>query len=177
MTARTQTANMPATIYSFWPDNWTSNKPNKRITALLCTGLLLCSLPASANRPAMEERRIDESAVLDMSGEMAEEEAELGNRPSAVELMMQQQPGQPASVQTGDVMQFPPVEMRPGETLKIELLDTPRRGASMSKVQREFGEPLSMSDSVGKPPITRWIYADRIVYFEHSSVLHVVPRK
>jgi len=173
MTARPHTAN----IYTSWSDNWTSNKPSNLLTALLCTGILLCSLPASANRPAMEERRIDESAVVDMSGEMAEEEAELSNRPSAVELMMQQQPGQPASVQTGDVVQLPPVEMRPGETLKVELLDTPRRGASMSKVQRELGEPLSMSDSVGKPPITRWIYADRIVYFEHSSVLHVVPRK
>ena len=173
-------ANMPATLSTTsatWPHNWTSNKPATLFTALLCTGILLCSLPASANRPAMEERQIDESAVLDMSGEIAEEEAELSNRPSAVELMMQQQPEQPASVQTGDVVQLPPVEMRPGETLKIELLDTPRRGASMSKVQREFGEPLSMSESVGKPPITRWIYADRIVYFEHSSVLHVVPRK
>ena len=169
MTAHPQTAPRSA--------SWTTNKPTNLFSALLCTGILLCSLPASANRPAMEERRIDESAVVDMTGEMAEEEAELSNRPSAVELMMQQQPGQPATVQTGDVVQLPPVEMRPGETLKVDLLDTPRRGASMNKVQREFGEPLSMSDSVGNPPITRWIYADRIVYFEYSSVLHVVPRK
>jgi hypothetical protein len=175
--AATMPATFSATMSTTWPDNHTTDKPNKLFTALLCTGILLCSLPAGANRPAMEERRIDESAVLDMSGEMAEEEAELSNRPSAVELMMQQQPEQPAAVQTGDVVQLPPVEMRAGETLKIDLLDTPRRGASMSKVQREFGEPLSMSDSVGNPPITRWIYADRIVYFEHSSVLHVVPRK
>ena len=169
MTARPQTAPRSA--------SWTTNKTTNLFSALLCTGILLCSLPASANRPAMEERRIDESAVVDMTGEMAEEEAELSNRPSAVELMMQQQPGQPATEQTGDVVQLPPVEMRPGETLKVDLLDTPRRGASMNKVQREFGEPLSMSDSVGNPPITRWIYADRIVYFEYSSVLHVVPRK
>ena len=108
----------------------TTTKPTNLLTALLCAGILLSSLPASANRPAMEERRIDESAVVDLSGEMAEEEAELSNRPSAVELMMQQQPEQPASVQTGDVVQLPPVEMRQGETLKIELLDSPRRGAS-----------------------------------------------
>ncbi len=92
--------------------------------------------------------------------------------PSAVESMMQRQSQQ----QTGDVLQLPAKEIQPGETIKIKLLDQPRRGMSMTKVQQEFGQPITTSESVGKPPITSWTYNDRIVYFEYSTVLHVVAR-
>jgi len=92
--------------------------------------------------------------------------------PSAVEVMMQQQ----GQHQTGDVVQLPAKEIQSGETIKIKLLDLPRRGTSMEKVERELGQPVSKSDSVGKPPITSWTYNDRIVYFEYSTVLHVVAR-
>jgi hypothetical protein len=47
---------------------------------------------------------------------------------------------------------------------------------SMEKVQQEYGQPIAVSDSIGKLPITRWTYQDRVVYFEHSTVLHVVAR-
>jgi len=120
---------------------------------------VIYSPPVSANRPAM-----DESAEMD-------NEANTTEAPSSVDLMMQQQ-----TRQTGDILQMPAKEMQPGETLKIKLLDYPRRGMSMEKVQQEYGQPIAISDSVGSPPITRWTYQDRVVYFERSTVLHVVAR-
>jgi hypothetical protein len=89
--------------------------------------------------------------------------------PSSVEIMLQHE-------QRGDVVTLPPKEMRAGETLQIRLLDFPRRGMSMDKVRNEYGQPGAVSETVGKPPITSWIYSDRIVYFEYSTVLHVVAR-
>ena len=70
---------------------------------------------------------------------------------------------------TGDV-----IELQAGETLPVKVLALPRRGMSMDKVRNELGEPLEISDTVGKPPITTWAYNDRVVYFEYSSVVHVV---
>lgn len=128
-------------------------------TIPLIVASLLLSPSAFANRPAM-----DEGAEMD-------NEAETTQSPSSVEIMMQQQ-----SRQSGDVLQLPATEIQPGETIKIKLLDYPRRGMSMDKVQQEYGQPIAISDTVGKPPITRWTYADRVVYFEYSTVLHVVAR-
>jgi hypothetical protein len=91
-----------------------------------------------------------------------------------VEIMMQQQQHQ--QQQTGDVVRMPPKEIQPGEVLEVKTVDTPRRGASMDKVKKLLGEPLSIEGAVGDPPITTWIYSDRIVYFEYSSVIHVVAK-
>lgn len=75
---------------------------------------------------------------------------------------------------TGTVLTGEPVELQPGETLPVRVLDFPRRGMSMDKVRNELGEPMMMSDAIGEPPITTWTYRDRVVYFEYSSVIHVV---
>jgi hypothetical protein len=115
--------------------------------------------PASANRPAM-----DEGAEMDS-------EANATEAPSSVDIMMQHE-----TRHSGDVLQMPAKEIQPGETIQIKLLDYPRRGMSMGKVQQEYGQPIAISDTVGEPPITRWIYQDRVVYFERSTVLHVVAR-
>ncbi len=128
---------------------------------------------ALANRPAMEENRptiTESSAPAQPEPEVIQTRPQ-AEAPSAVESMMQRQ-GQ----QTGDVVQLPAKEMQPGETLRIQLLDHPRRGMSMEKVQQEFGQPMATSESVGKPPISSWTYSDRVVYFEYSTVLHVVAR-
>ena len=141
---------------------------------------LLSSSIAFANRPAMEESS-------EVSHEVRSEVVEATSKtrpealpedqqamPSSVEIMMQQQNQQ--TYQTGDVVQLPAKEMQPGETLKIQLLDFPRRGMSMDRVQFTYGQPIAISETVGKPPITHWIYNDRVVYFEHSTVIHVVAR-
>lgn len=116
---------------------------------------LIFSTQALANRPA------------------AAAESSNANNPAtpSVDNMMQQE-----TQQTGDVVALPPKEMQPGETIQIIQLDFPRRGMSMDKVQNEYGQPISTSPSVGQPPITSWTYNDRIVYFEYSTVLHVVAR-
>ncbi len=146
--------------------------------------LSLSSSNAFANRPAVEETAT--MPVIEEPAATVETEAapRPETTPSAVEVMMQQQttqqptqqPTQQTIQQTGTVVQLPAKEMQPGETITIKLLDFPRRGMSMDKVKNEYGQPIATSDSVGQPPITRWTYGDRVVYFEYSTVLHVVAR-
>ena len=50
----------------------------------------------------------------------------------------------------------------------------PDRGASMDRVQAEFGAPSIQQVAIGEPPITRWDYPGFVVYFEHSAVIHSV---
>ncbi|HEB82354.1 MAG TPA: hypothetical protein ENJ11_05785 [Gammaproteobacteria bacterium] len=137
---------------------------------------------ALADRPAMEEAQhtmhaesSDEQRAMnpDTAGEGENRPA----MPSSVEIIMQQQPEASVQQHSGDVLQLQPVEIQPGQSIPVQVLDTPRRGASMDKVQRELGQPISISDSVGQPPITRWTYPDRVVYFEYSNVIHVVKRQ
>ena len=51
---------------------------------------------------------------------------------------------------------------------------TPTRGMTMSQVERQFGAPSERHAPVGQPPITRWVYADKVVYFEYDHVVHAV---
>jgi len=55
-----------------------------------------------------------------------------------------------------------------------ESADIPKLGLDMQKVEAQFGEPTQRLDSVGEPPITRWIYPTFTVFFEHDKVLHSV---
>lgn len=71
----------------------------------------------------------------------------------------------------GDVVSMP--EDQP---IAVRQLDFPRRGMSQDKVQNELGRPIEIIPPVGKPPITQWVYDDRVVYFEYSSVVHVVAK-
>ncbi|NOQ87652.1 MAG: hypothetical protein GQ550_01905 [Gammaproteobacteria bacterium] len=140
--------------------------------------LSVFSSSAFASRPAMENSSAvpaeTETQAKQVTTENRPEAAPEPEAPSAVEVMMQQQNQQPQH--TGDVVQLPAKEMQPGETLKIQLLDYPRRGMSMDRVQQEYGQPMATSESIGQPPITHWTYSDRVVYFEYSTVLHVVAR-
>jgi len=53
----------------------------------------------------------------------------------------------------------------------------PRSGASMTDVVAGFGEPSSKKDAIGEPPITRWVYPQYTVYFEHDRVIDVVVHR
>jgi hypothetical protein len=44
----------------------------------------------------------------------------------------------------------------------------------MAQVERQFGAPTERVAAVGQPPITRWVYADKIVFFEYDHVVHAV---
>ncbi|HED35532.1 MAG TPA: hypothetical protein ENJ08_15150 [Gammaproteobacteria bacterium] len=59
----------------------------------------------------------------------------------------------------------------------VHLLDFPVRGMSTDKVKNELGAPTEVLPAIGQPPITRWIYNDRTVYFEYSAVIHVVANQ
>jgi hypothetical protein len=50
----------------------------------------------------------------------------------------------------------------------------PSRGTTMAQVEQRFGAPVERHAAVGQPPITRWVYADFIVYFEYDHVVHAV---
>lgn len=70
------------------------------------------------------------------------------------------------------------------DTLLIEAVEKnasvqrPLRGESMSAVESRYGQADAARTVVGEPPITRWIYPEFTVYFEHSHVIHsVVNRK
>lgn len=55
--------------------------------------------------------------------------------------------------------------------------ERPVRGQTMKQVAARYGEPGEKIAAVGKPPISRWVYADYTVYFEHDKVLHTVVRR
>jgi len=50
----------------------------------------------------------------------------------------------------------------------------PARGMTMSQVEQQYGAPSERHAAVGQPPITRWVYADKVVYFEYDHVVHAV---
>lgn len=121
------------------------------------TSLLLVTSIAIADRPAMESR----PASVPPPPEPA-------NMPETVV----EESAITVEQTTDDAL-----EVQPGETLPVHVLDFPRRGMSMEKVQNELGRPLQISPAVGKPPITTWMYDDRNVYFEYSTVIHVVATR
>jgi hypothetical protein len=57
-----------------------------------------------------------------------------------------------------------------------ERTDRPARGATMARVESNFGTPLSKQPAVGDPPIASWEYTDFTVYFEYDRVLHSVDK-
>lgn len=52
----------------------------------------------------------------------------------------------------------------------------PLRGKYKAEVEQSFGAPERKVPAVGEPPISRWVYADYVVYFEGAVVLYSVQR-
>lgn len=50
----------------------------------------------------------------------------------------------------------------------------PTRGMTMAQVEQKFGAPTERHAPVGQPPISRWVYPDKVVYFEYDHVVHTV---
>lgn len=53
-------------------------------------------------------------------------------------------------------------------------IDRPKRGITMTQVEKHFGAPVTRHPTVGKPPITRWDYNGFSVVFEHDRVIDAV---
>ncbi|MEN1728702.1 MAG: hypothetical protein AAGJ52_09700 [Pseudomonadota bacterium] len=54
------------------------------------------------------------------------------------------------------------------------LRDLPVNGLTMTEVREQYGDPEDRAGPVGQPPITRWVYGDYSVYFEHDIVIESV---
>jgi hypothetical protein len=59
----------------------------------------------------------------------------------------------------------------------FEQAGKPTRGMTQDSVVSNFGNPQSMSDAVGEPPISRWEYAGFVVFFEYDRVIHAVTKR
>jgi len=143
------------------------DKMNKNIT-LMSSCLLLISTQIFADRPAME----DNPPAAETAAPAEIQEVVIQEPVSAVEMSMQHESASTTEYTMGDAL-----ELQPGETLPVTVLDFPVRGMTMDKVQNQLGEPNEISATVGEPPITSWTYADRTVYFEHSNVIHAVANR
>ena len=53
-------------------------------------------------------------------------------------------------------------------------MSTPRRGSTMTDVEKQFGAPVNRHPTVGQPPITRWDYNGFVVVFERDRVIDSV---
>lgn len=81
-----------------------------------------------------------------------------------------------SGVVTADVVQMPAdTQSVPAETQAMPL-NMPARGMHARDVETNFGAPLEKIPPVGEPPISRWVYPDYTVYFEHQYVIHSVPK-
>lgn len=54
------------------------------------------------------------------------------------------------------------------------LRDLPDNGLTTTEVESHYGQPDDRHGPVGDPPISRWIYDDYSVYFEHDLVIESV---
>jgi hypothetical protein len=59
-------------------------------------------------------------------------------------------------------------------TVPSSSVNTPKRGSTMTEVEKHFGAPVEKHATVGQPPITRWDYNGFSVFFEHDRVIHAV---
>jgi len=53
----------------------------------------------------------------------------------------------------------------------------PTRGMTQAGVKSRYGGPDAVKAPVGDPPISRWVYADFVVFFEYDKVIHAVVRR
>jgi hypothetical protein len=59
-------------------------------------------------------------------------------------------------------------------TLRDSTVERPRRGTTMTEVEKHFGAPVEKHATVGQPPITRWDYSGFAVFFERDRVIDAV---
>ena len=52
----------------------------------------------------------------------------------------------------------------------------PTRGMTQEAVEASYGAPADARAPVGDPPITRWEYANFVVFFEYDRVIHAVSK-
>lgn len=142
----------------------------KNLLSLFMFSLFFVSFQSIANRPAEDDsppylRPATSDTSSSIPAPDSQNQEVIAEQPPVENLM-------PETQQSGDVIKL---EDTPTQN-RIILLDFPQRGMEMSKVLNELGEPSTRFPAIGKPPITRWVYPDRTVFFEYSHVIHVVAQ-
>jgi len=128
--------------------------------------LSLFSITSFANSPWAEEAS---SPIAQNDAEPVAQETIQTEASSPAAMQDQENVNLTTQVETsGDILTTP--------VSGVVLLDFPRRGMSSDKVKNELGQPAETVPAVGTPPISRWIYDDRVVFFEGTSVIHVVAK-
>lgn len=129
---------------------------------------------AFANSPAiMDQTEANDIEPVFIDVENEARPAEEGNDLSTIKSDAISQKDTTEKVETGTVLNMPENMNKP---ILARKLDFPSRGMSEDKVKNELGNPSEIKAAVGKPPISQWVYDDRIVYFEFAKVLHVVAK-
>lgn len=77
-----------------------------------------------------------------------------------------------AASSQADVLLMDAIQQAPANS--ADGLQRPATGQSMDKVRSRFGDPANTMPAVGDPPITRWVYDNFTVYFEHDLVINTV---
>ena len=63
-----------------------------------------------------------------------------------------------------------------GQQASRGAMPLPTHGMTQMQVEERFGAPEQRRAAVGDPPISRWEYADYVVYFERDRVLRAVVK-
>ncbi len=162
----------------------------KKISLLI---LVLFSAQSMADSPWASHDKENETPVEPMPESIAEPIVEpVAEEPAPIDesmakpepIAVQEEPAAPqqeeiynpetytATQQQGDVLSVNDAD----QVAPVRVLNFPLRGMSIEKVENELGRPAEIIPPVGQPPISRWVYDDRTVYFEYSTVLHVVAK-
>lgn len=74
-----------------------------------------------------------------------------------------------------DTLLLPAIAQEPENAL--EGVPRPKPGMTAKKVAEIFGKPITRSEAIGNPPISRWTYKGFIVVLENDRVINSVIRK
>ena len=66
---------------------------------------------------------------------------------------------------------------RPADPLAYDDSGRPTRGMTQARVEASYGAPQQVDGAVGDPPISKWHYANFVVYFEYDRVIHAVLKR
>jgi len=80
-----------------------------------------------------------------------------------------------STIVAADTLIIPEISSQPPNTRDSVL--RPVRSMTMHQVRAKFGEPQEVIAPIGNPPITRWVYEQFVVHFEHNYVIHSVVKK
>lgn len=144
----------------------------KKMFSIISFCLFFASFQSIASRPAEDEAAVHtEQQVVDNTPIIPSSEVDIEQNKT----VMKPQLTEKSTIETTPLADVIDIEQTQDKS-QIIIIDFPLRGMDMSKVLNELGEPIQRSPAIGKPPITRWVYPDRTVFFEYSHVIHVVAK-